>query len=240
VPYPSAVSIAAARCVTFGCGLLAFVLRVGYYVQLPRIGPHVGAVPAEFVVYPIMLVVLGLPFGLFVLLIGVGRRRPTSFTRRKGRLLVAGSPLLGGTQSIFWMMAPASVVQVDMHVSWGNVAEIASVWAVAIAFLFLSRPTLSLDAQGLTLKRVRTVRLSWDDLAPGGPPPPTGRNPHYLTLFLNRPPEEGQRVPSETLPVGWLHIDPTFLADTIHDYVDHPEARAAIGSAGSPALAATV
>ena len=36
------------------------------------------------------------------------------------------------------------------------------------------------------------------------------------------------------VPIGWLHADPAFVAETIRRYVEHPEERAALPGGGKP------
>jgi hypothetical protein len=76
-----------------------------------------------------------------------------------------------------------------------------------------------------------TTRLAWDRLAPLSPPPPAKRRPRNIKVYLNVPPLPGQYPFSEDLPAGWLHVDPAFLAAAVRHYVEHPEHRAAIGTA---------
>jgi hypothetical protein len=96
----------------------------------------------------------------------------------------------------------------------------------------LNRTHLSLDADGMTLQRLcRRTRVRWNDRLPGGPPRPRRPNPMVLVLYQQQAaPADGPARPLR-LPAQQLHIDTTFLADTIRRYADNPDYRANIGTA---------
>ncbi|MET7709318.1 hypothetical protein [Micromonospora sp. NPDC005413] len=115
----------------------------------------------------------------------------------------------------------------------GNIALSIAIPAVVLAgtaaVLLLNRPRLTLNRDGITKQgRIRRTFLRWDRLLPGGPPAPR-RSGANLTLMRQPATPGGPPVPSP-LPTGPLHVDPTFLADTIRHYVEHPEHRSAIGT----------
>ncbi|MFD6565196.1 hypothetical protein [Micromonospora profundi] len=110
-----------------------------------------------------------------------------------------------------------------------SIAVPAIVLAVIAAVLLLDRPRLILDRTGISKQGlVRRTVIRWDQLLPGGPRPPARRTAN-LTL-LRQPTTPGRSPVPFSLPVGSLHVDPTFLADTIRHYVEHPEHRSAIGT----------
>jgi hypothetical protein len=100
---------------------------------------------------------------------------------------------------------------------------------VAIAWWIMLRgPSVTFVPVGLVIRTFRTHRVEWDAFAPGGPPPPPSPVTR-LELRLAQP-SLAERQPWLALPVRALAVDPTFLANAIHHYVDHPKHRAAIGT----------
>ena len=98
--------------------------------------------------------------------------------------------------------------------------------AFALVLAMSGRPYLTLEPTGLAVWWGRRHAVGWDELAPGGPLPPSGRNPRELSLHRRRP---GKPV---RLPVRMLRVDPAFLAGVVRMYVENPARRAAIGTAG--------
>ncbi|MET8369877.1 hypothetical protein [Micromonospora profundi] len=110
-----------------------------------------------------------------------------------------------------------------------SIAVPAVVLAAMAAVLLLDRPRLILDREGITKQWLaRRAFVRWDRLLPGGPPPPARRTAN-LTL-MQQPATPGRPPVPFSLPMGPLHVDPTFLAETIRHYVEHPEHRSAIGT----------
>ena len=187
-----------------------------------------------------MLVAVGIPFGIFALL---SRRyqRPAEFAADERGLIVSSSPVFAGTQAILWMFLGAGLIATErvpngdsMRLAdFGFTSLISSILAGvfvagAVAFLVVRRPQLVLDSEGLTIRRLRSrPRLAWDDLAPGGPLPPEKKTQRHLQLYRKPPPNYPNYVPADAIPIGWLDIDPTYLAATIRRYVEHPEDRPA-------------
>ncbi|GAA1813158.1 hypothetical protein GCM10009682_37920 [Luedemannella flava] len=220
------------RWAAFGLGLLAFALRAAE--KMLPLRPTYTTAPVGIVGYVVIvgLIVVGIPFGVFALL-ARRARRAAGFVRRDGRLVVEASPVAAGTQAVLLMSLAGGFAPSPMG-SRGIPANLLLVATLpmgifvgaAIAILLVRRPEVELDPEGLTIRRLRReTRLGWDDLLPGGPLPPTRRWPRQLRLHLNAPGPFDDMLSSEDVPVGWLHIDATSLADTIRHYVDHPELR---------------
>jgi hypothetical protein len=225
-------------------GLLAFVLRVAMPLWLEPITWRFSFGPRLLMMAGALLTAVLVPFGVFLLLNKADRRRPATFTSEDGAFTVPPSPVYAGSQFMMWMVLSGNMVMTErvpngdtMRLAQLGIASHASsvvgvglFWAVGFAFLLVQRPQLRLDRTGLTIRRFRrTTRLAWDDLRPGGPPPPAKRRQRQLRVYLVGPPVVDRYPPSEDIPIGWLHIDPAFLADRIRHYVEHPEDRPAIG-----------
>jgi hypothetical protein len=162
----------------------------------------------------------------------------------RNRFVVPVSPEYSGSMAIVWMGLASSGVLTERvpngdavpvaaidHAVPVSVAAVSVFFLVAAHFLLVNRPRVTLEPAGLTVHRLgRPDRIRWDDLAPGGPPPPAERKPKVLRLHLNSPPIWGWHYPSKDLPVGRLHIDPAFLAGTVRHYVEQPWHRPAIGT----------
>ncbi|HEX6870871.1 MAG TPA: hypothetical protein VF163_07215, partial [Micromonosporaceae bacterium] len=111
-------------------------------------------------------------------------------------------------------------------------ALIASCWSIAFTMLLRQRPWLRLDGQALRIRRVGyTVSLAWDDVVVSPGPIRLDQGvTRYLTIYRKLSPD-GATLLRERVPVGTLHVDPAFLASAIREYAEHPQRRAAIGSA---------
>jgi len=225
-------------------GLLAFVLRVAMTLWFEPITWRFSFGQGLLLMAGAIAAAISVPFGVFALLNMGNRRRAAAFTSDSGAFTVPPSPVWAGSQFLMWMFLSGGLVMTErvpngdtMRLAQlGFASDAASVvgvglfWAVGFAFLLVQRPQLRLDHTGLTIRRFRrTTRLAWDDLRPGGPPPPAKRRQRQLRVYLVGPPVVDRYPPSEDIPIGWLHIDPAFLADRIRHYVEHPEDRAAIG-----------
>ncbi|MFG2054388.1 hypothetical protein ACGFI9_10165 [Micromonospora sp. NPDC048930] len=102
-------------------------------------------------------------------------------------------------------------------------------FVVAVVLVLSDRPRVALDPDGLTVQLTTTrQRVSWDELAPGGPPPPAGRRAN--DLILQRAVAPGRRLRPVRIPVGSFQVDSAFFANVIRDYVEQPDERRHIGS----------
>jgi hypothetical protein len=166
-----------------------------------------------------VLVAVLVPYGIFLLLAITQRRRPKEFTIHKGHFVVEASPFFAAGQAMMLMVLSGGLVFSE-RVPFGDsmrlaefalpatVVAVGLFWAGALAHLLIARPQLRIDHDGLTIRRVwRFTRIAWDDLAPGGPVPPTRRRARQMRVYLNGPPVFGQYPPSEDIPIGWLHIE---------------------------------
>ncbi len=225
-------------------GVLGFILRLAVTFRLQPLTWRLGLDYGLSVMLGGIAVAVAVPFGILWLLAGSNLRPPASFVVGDGRFTAQASPMFASSQAILWMILSGGLVVTErvpngdaMRVAefgfaWPmTIIDVGLFWAGALAFLLVHRPQLHLDPSGLTIHRMwSTTVVAWDELAPGGPPPPTKRHPRKLRLYLNRMSTYGQYVASEDVPVGRLHIDPAFLANAIHHYVDNPQDRATIGS----------
>lgn len=181
--------------------------------------------------YGAMLVIIILPFALFAL-IARTLTRPNALEVRNGAFVAPNSPVYGGFQAILLMVLASGLVPTmsqareDLGLVIGGVGFVALFLAGAIAFLVVQQPWLRLDRDGITIQRLRRTVLAWDDLTPGGPQRPAKKNPRALLVAMNRPHQGFAEI-----PVGWLHVDPGFLADAIRHYVEHAADREQIGTA---------
>jgi hypothetical protein len=230
------MSPTALRWVAVPLGLLGFALRQVVTFWLIPLTWRAGFGLGLLLLAIGLLVAVAIPFGIFALLY-LPDRRPARLEVRDGRPTAPPSGVYAGSQAIMWMFLGGQLVLTE-RVPYGDsmrLAQIPFAWlgttigvglasAVALAFLLIQRPILYLDPQGLTIKRLwGTTRIAWDEVVPGDPAPPLKQRPRRLPVRLRG------RYGVE-IPVGWLHIDAAFLADTIRHYVEHPQERAAIGT----------
>lgn len=224
-------------------GLFAFALRVATAYWVEPLGSRLDWGTTLLVVAAAGLASAFIPYGILLALGGARRRRPASFTVSEGRLCVPPWPTYAASMAILWMylsggFVPTWTKDYDLTLADRLPAIVGSailaglMWAGALVFLLVQRPQLLLDPDGLTIRRLwRRTRIRWDDIAAGSPAPPTKRSPHQLKIQLQGPAVFGTFTPSEDIPVGLLHIDPSFLAVAIRHYVEHPDERATIGTA---------
>lgn len=182
-----------------------------------QIRPLGAAVPAGL---GVLLVCAVAPILAYALVVRPGRGRPATLSvdRRHRRFVAPNSPYVSGYTAIMLMFLAGGLIVTErvpngdrMRVSELAFAVPVSVVAVmlfvaaAAVLLFGNRPSVSLDATGLTVTGfIRRTTVRWSDLVPGGPLP-------YLR-------------------VGRLHVDPAFLTATIRHYVERPEHRPVIGT----------
>lgn len=239
------LSPTAVRWLAVPLGLTAFAGRLALTLWWePRtyrwsFGPGMAALGAAAAVG------IAVVFGLFALL--AGGKKPAALAWHGGEACVPPSPYFAGSQAILWMWLAGGMVMTErvphadaMRIDRDDGAPVMSgiavslFFGVAAAILLIHRPRLEFDADGLTIRRLRTVqRLEWDRLAHGGPLPPRKRQ-RYLRLYLNEPPILGSYPPSVDIRLARLHVDPAFLGETIQRYVEHPEERAALPGGGKP------
>lgn len=102
--------------------------------------------------------------------------------------------------------------------------------ALAVVVLCLRLRSVILEPDGLVIRRLRRHRrIRWEELAPGGPPPPA--KPGGRITFRLRYPQPGVVPPDrEDVMTSYLDVDPGFLAAVVRHYVDQPDHRHAIGT----------
>jgi len=225
-------------------GVLGFALRLAVTFWLQPLTWQLSLASGLLAIAAGMAVAVAIPFGIFWLLTGGIRQRPEAFACGDGRFTVPASPLYAGSQAMMWMFLSGGAVltervpngdrmrMAEFGFTWpATVIGVGVFWVVALVILLIQRPQLHLESGGLVLRRfLRTTAIAWDELAPGGPLPPVKRRARRLRLYLNHTPMLGQYAASEDVPIGWLHIEPAFLARAIRHYVEHPQDRAAIGT----------
>jgi len=237
------MSATALRWCAVPLGLLAFATRLAIALWWQPVTWRFSLALGLLFMLGATLVAVGIPFGIFAL-ISRRYRRPAEFALGEGGFTVAPSAVFGATQTILWMFLGAGLVPTERVPNSDSVrlAEFGPGWFVslallggfmagALAFLVVRRPRLLLDTEGLTIRRLwRSTRLAWEDLAPGGPLPPAKKTQRHLQLYRKPPPNYPNYVPAEAIPIGWLDIDPAYLAAAIRHYAEDPQDRAAIGT----------
>ncbi|PWU46265.1 hypothetical protein DLE60_16645 [Micromonospora globispora] len=241
------MSVNLARVLALPFGLLAFALRLAAMFWVMPLTWHTRSADAGLLVWLTALAASALaPVGLYLLLTRPVPRRPASFQLddRHGGFVAPASPHeLGPLVIVVLWVAPGSMVtervpngdglrfaQFD-YATLVSAAVVALLFVPAVVLLLVNRPRLALDPDGITVQRMTSRRrIGWNELAPGGPPPPTARKARYLTLYRTTGPTPGRYPRPEQLPVGWLHADPAFLANTIRHYVEQPAQRHNIGT----------
>lgn len=225
-------------------GLLLFALRLADRFWLVPLTWRMEDAGDRFLVLAGALAVeLAIPIGVLTLL-AVRSVRRARFELRDDRFTVAPTPVHAVTWAMLCMSTSAGLVLTErvpngdsmrlMTSDFGWQSSLIGVgifWTLAVVILLVQRPLLYLDPEGLTLRQLlRTTKVTWDQLEPGWPRPPIGRRDRFVYVYIKAPPVAG-RNPTVDLPIKWLHIDPTLLADTIRHYIEHPEDRPAIGTA---------
>lgn len=232
--------------------VLAFALRLGEKLWLePFTWDTPSAVLGLLVFLGLLVGSVAVPSGGYLLLTRSARRRPKTWHLDAGkrRFTAPVSPYGPGPWAIVagWISGgtvPAERVPNEEHMRiarLGVMTSIIIVIAAAIMIIALlclvllaapSAPILSLDSEGMTLRGLwRRTRLRWDELVPGGPPRPSTDNPAVLVLYQQKYAPAGSPPRRRRLDPRRLHIDTTFLADTIRRYADNPDRRAGIGTA---------
>jgi hypothetical protein len=225
------MSATARRWYALPLGLLGFVLVLGTKFWLQPYVPRLGVPKAWFVSMGVYVLAIGISFRTFVVIIRRHRRRPARFTVANGTFTAPPSPVYAGSQAIVFMCLSAAIVPVRSEIAWSAVLfSVVLFWPIVVALLVIQHPRLELDPGGLTIREMRSRRIAWDQLAPGGPLPPAKRRQGELTLRFTGPSYYGL-PPGDRIPISWMDVDPAFLANAIRHYVEHPEHRAAIGTA---------
>ena len=187
---------------------------------------------------------IAIPLAAWCLLFWLSWRkvRPGVVEARPGRFIVPNSPAYGGTQFVAWLFIAASMIPTErvpgrdtMRIYADPALLIASGVTLAIfltiagALLFWPKPRIELTSAGLEFHHFLSRQyLRWEELAPGGPPAP-GRF-HRLAVLAS-----GPRGWVQTKVPAMVLADRTFVAALIRHYVEHPEHRAAIGTAAEHA-----
>lgn len=225
--------------------LLAFAMHLGATLWLQPLTWRIGPLALGLLAYSGLAAgSFGIPLAAYLLLTRAARqRRPAWYLDEQKRRFVAGSsPYSTGPLAILsgWFtggLVLTERVPNEEHMriaQFGVVTTISIVAALGLLILItlrllVNRPRLILTAEGITVQVLRgRVETRWDELLPGGPPPPAKRNPHTLVvLTINA---AGGPPQPQALPARSLHIDTAFLAATIRCYVENPDRRAGIGT----------
>lgn len=241
------MSVNLARVLALPVGLLAFALRLATTFWVMPLTWHMRP---TILGLPVWLTGLAasvlVPMGLYFLLTKPVPRRPASFQLdgQHRRFVAPAAPhaVAALVIVVLWVAAGSVLTervpngdglrfaQFDYATSM-SAAVVALLFVLAVVLLLINRPRLTLDPDGITVQRMASRRrIGWNELCPGGWPPPTGRKPRNLTLYRMAGPTPGGYPKPEQLPVGQLHVDPAFLADTIRHYVEQPAHRHNIGT----------
>ncbi|GAB1693677.1 hypothetical protein [Krasilnikovia sp. M28-CT-15] len=243
------MSASVARLIAVPFALLAFALRVvtEFWVSPLALPLRPWPVSLAATVAAALAAVL-IPLGGFWLCTRPAWRRPAAWGVDAGRRRFVAdlTPRWAGPQAVLvgWLgggMVPHERVPGTDRVRIADLGVATDIWIVlavvtlvaGVALVLAGRPRLILDPHGVTLRALWTRRrFGWDELVPGGPPPQAKPNPRVITLY--RCPPAGS--PGPLLPwhlsADRLHVDPAFLALSLRRYLDHPEHRSAIGTAG--------
>ncbi len=254
--YAPAVSTTAARLIALPFALSALGLRVLETFWVTPLTWQIEPWPLAFGAWvATVLGSVGLPLAGYLLLTRRARRREATWQIEPGgpggpdAVLFAAhaAPRWTGTWAIVagWVAGTGLITERVPGGDQMRIAEFGHAFGVSIvlvgimcllvvALVVSDRPRLTLDWGGVTLQRyLGRQRLAWDELIPGGPPPPAKRNPETLGVYRLA---TGVTAPVR-LPAGRLQVDSAFLAHTIRYYVEHPGQRGGIGTrAGLEAL----
>lgn len=185
------------------------------------------------------------PYVVFSRFVCPLRRRPAGFAvDSAARRFLAGTfPRTSGTQSILLLWAGGNFIMSAARTPGGELAfgdwqsAIVPVGlfgvtvVVGVLVPFVRHATVVLDPTGITIWRSRRHRtvIPWDELAPGGPPPPA-RVGSSVTLYRRGWHPAVGPPRTDELPVGLLNVQPAFLAGAIRRYAEQPQLRAGIGT----------
>jgi len=236
----------AARAVALPFASLAFALRLldEFWLQ-----PWTWGIEPEIVGFLVGMAAwaatLGLPGGVYLLLTRHARRRPAAFcVDTPGRQFTAPTtPRWIGPLTVVlgWISASLLITErvpnedrmrlTDISIFTAFGLAMSGFGLVAITILALQRgASLQLSPEGIIDRRpMKRITIGWDELVPGGPPPPITRDPTYLIVYTWTASTAGSFAPRK-LPARDWHVDTAFLAHTLRTYADHPRSRAAIGT----------
>lgn len=185
-----------------------------------------------------------LPIAVHAMATRKARRRPATWQveTAEHRFVAPASPRWLGPWAIVVGWLAGALVQTERvpGEDRARLVELPGIVALSIAVpvlvlggiaavLLRNRPLLTVDADGITsYGLVGRTSLRWDRLLPGGPLPPP-RGAANLTVML-LPAVPGDPPGTWALPARRLHVDPGFLANTIRQYVEHPDHRTAVGT----------
>jgi hypothetical protein len=247
------MSTSTARLIALPFALSAFGLRLLVTFRITPLAWQIKPWPAAFGVWAgALLAAASLPLAGYLLLIRPARRRPATWQLRPDRQPEPGGP--GGPRFVA-SSAPRWVGPWAIVLGWlagslpiterepgGDRMRLATfdhllavrIGLVGVAALLLvllvaaDRPRLTLDRAGVRVdgNLRRPLLLRWDELVPGGPPPPAKRHPDRIVVHR----AAAGRASPAALPAGRLQVDSAFLAHPLRDYTERPDQRGTIGT----------
>ncbi|WP_432987567.1 hypothetical protein [Dactylosporangium sp. CA-233914] len=214
-----------------GVALLIVALRVAYeFGVTPADTPAWAAAALLFapvVVLSAAFIAVGIVFR------PIQHPPPVALRVRGDAFVVPGSPILMGRLTMGWALLGTVFLESDpaLPASTRTAINGGAALVIAGAVLPLLRgPRIVVSPAGLNIRAGGRRVLAWDDLVmvPGNPLPLTVRAPK-LALSVRRPgrPEPGWLL----VPLDLLAVEPVFLGSVVEHYVEHPDRRAAIGTA---------
>jgi len=233
----------AARAVAFPFASLAFVLRLldKFWIEpwTWGIAPEIASLLVGLAAF---VASLGLPVGAYLLLTRRARRRPAAFDiDAPGRRFIAPTtPRWSALLVILGWLAAHSLItervanqdrmrptDFTFLLGFGVTAAVIALVVLAIA-AFERGASLQLSPEGIIEQRpMKRITIGWDELVPGGPPPPITGDPAHLTVYTWT---ASSSFAPRQIPARAWHVDPVFLAHALRTYADHPKGRAAIGT----------
>jgi hypothetical protein len=226
---------------SIGCVVLILVLRAVFVVKMALLAPS-----ASFGLWYFgsLAVCYGIPFGIWYIVARPELHRPPAFGLdvARSRYVVGVTPrrtMWGLFMIANGTMATAGIVQrvpngdhIRLNPFPGIIPLDATAFGVsivvALAFILLDRPKLTLDRDGMIVDNVFSrKRIAWNDIAPYSALLETG----ILSAggIWWRSAASGRIGTTPVRPYG-LHVDPVFLLHAVRVYVDRPERRSEIGT----------
>ncbi|MFG1837970.1 hypothetical protein ACGFH8_05955 [Micromonospora sp. NPDC049175] len=240
------MSLRAARLLVWPFAVAAFALRVCAELWFKPLTWQIDPKGVAFLTWVVVLSGTLLVPWVGYRLLTRSYRRPATWQAdaERNRFVAPASPKWMGPWAMVLGWVAAAFVQTERIAGEdrAQLVQIPGVLALAIAVpavvlggialtLLLNRPRLTLNPDGITAQGlVSRTFLPWDRLVPGGPPPPPRKAATIPLLRVH--PVQGKPPYPYPLAAGRLHVDPGFLANTIRQYVEHPEHRTAIGTPG--------